>query len=105
MNSREWEILEVDQNTLQKLSENYNGETGEDGVFFGSTYHHIQKIYLWKELCLEQKKQTLLHELMHCYIECFISGAKSYDEEALCNISSCSHDVIHEIVENYFQKK
>lgn len=58
-----------------------------------------------KDLCLDQKKQTLKHELMHCYIGCYLFNVeKEYTEEDLCNISSNSHDIIHKIVEQYFKR-
>ena len=51
----------------------------------------------------EQKRQTLLHELMHCYVWSYVCGFNNISEEALCDISANSHDIIHEIVENYFK--
>ena len=47
-----------------------------------------------------------MHELMHCYIEEYISlSLEEYDEETMCNISANSHDIIHEIVDTYFNKE
>ena len=47
-----------------------------------------------------------MHELMHCYIDCYVSfQAVVYNEEILCHISANSHDIIHKIVEDYFKAK
>lgn len=105
MNDREWEIIELSQEEIrEKIREyKYDGEPKE-GRYFGLTYLDNSKIYIDKDLCLDQKKQTLKHELMHCYIGCYLFNAeKEYTEEDLCNISSNSHDIIHKIVEDYFK--
>lgn len=105
MNNREWEIIELSQEEIrEKIREyKYDGEPKE-GRYFGLTYLDNSKIYIDKDLCLDQKKQTLKHELMHCYIGCYLFNVeKEYTEEDLCNISSNSHDIIHKIVEDYFK--
>ena len=53
---------------------------------------------------IEKQKETLYHELMHCYIIAYLYDGMQFDEEALCNISAKSHDMIHEIVKQYFNK-
>lgn len=103
INNREWEIIELSQEKIKEKIKEYDGEVEEKGIYFGSTQTSNQKIYLDKDLCIDQKKQTLMHELMHCYIVCFLFSTKNYDEEDLCNISANSHDLIHEIVEQYFK--
>lgn len=103
INNREWEIIELSQEKIKEKIKEYDGEVEEKGIYFGSTQTSNQKIYLDKDLCIEQKRQTLMHELMHCYIVCFLFSTKNYDEEDLCNISANSHDIIHEIVEQYFK--
>ena len=51
------------------------------------------------------KRKKLMHELMHCYIEEYVSlELEDYKEETLCNISANSHDIIHKIVEDYFKE-
>lgn len=105
MNNREWEVIELSQEEIrEKFREyKYDGEPKE-GRYFGLTYLDNSKIYIDKDLCLDQKKQTLKHELMHCYIGCYLfNSEKEYTEEDLCNISSNSHDIIHKIVEDYFK--
>ena len=104
INDREWAIVEKTQEELREIFSNYkyDGEP-QQGKYFGLTYFDRQIIYLDKDLYYGQKKQTLYHELMHCYIGSFItSGNKVYNEEDLCDISANSHDIIHNIVEAYF---
>lgn len=104
MNNRDWEIIELSQDKMRETFAKYD-EPSKNGRYFGLTYVDNDKIYLDKDLCLDQKKQTLKHELMHCYIACYLfnSGEKQFDEEDLCNISSNSHEIIHDIYSRYFK--
>ena len=106
MNNREWEIKELNQEDIRQhiINYKYDGELGQ-GKYYGLTYMDEQTIYIDCDLHIEQKKQTLMHELMHCYIGCYITHqAQQYTEEDLCNISANSHDIIHKIAEDYFRK-
>lgn len=106
MNNREWEIIELSQEEIRKHIEEYkyDGNPEEKGKYFGQTYYDEQKIYLDKDLHKEQKRQTLMHELMHCYIGSYLAtNNNGYTEEYLCDISANSHDIIHKIVEDYFK--
>ena len=100
MNGREWEIKEISQEQFEPTP-----DPKEEGNCFGLCAYEEQTIYLWKDLCYEQKRQTLMHELLHCYIGCYISfeDIDSFNEDVMCNICSNSHNIIHEIVEEYFQ--
>lgn len=101
MNNRDWEIIELSQ---EKISEEY----GKEGLgnCFGLCDYSQQKIILWKDLHEQQKKQTLIHELLHCYICCYVSFEDmEWNEDIVCNICSNSHDIIHEIVNEYFKQK
>ena len=110
MNGCAWCIREVTQEEIKaemesRYERNIEGEPSKDGRYFGTTYHDTQIIYLDKELPLDRKKKTLLHELTHCYIGNYITHMeKNYCEEDVCDIVSNSHDIIHEIVEKYFKK-
>ena len=42
---------------------------------------------------------------MHVYKDVFIGNEEwKISEEELCDISACSHDIIHKIVEDYFKR-
>lgn len=100
MNELNWVIKEIDQSDF--LS--YN-EDNENEYTFGETHFPTQEILICKELNEEQKKRTLLHELMHCYIGCYIATElENVDQEFICEVSANSHDIIHRIAEEYFQK-
>ena len=105
MNDRQWEIKEISQEEIRKHIKDYkyDGEPSEIGRYYGQTYFDEQIIYIDKDLHIEQKRQTLMHELMHCYIGCYLYEFKSFDEENVCNISANAHDMIHKIVEDYFK--
>lgn len=58
------------------------------------------------EMSEQQKRKTLMHELMHCYLYEFgIHNFSNFDEEDLCNFSAHSHDIIHKIVKDYYTYK
>lgn len=102
MNDRDWEIKEVEQEKFWKELERKQ----EDNTcsYFGLCLYKKQEIWIDKNMTTEQKRQTLRHELMHCYIGSYISFEDiSITEDLLCDISSNSHDIIHEIVEKYFK--
>lgn len=105
MNNRDWEIEELSQEEMREKFKDYkyDGEP-QAGKYFGLTYQDAQKIYLDRDLHIQQKKQTLMHELMHCYIGCYLfDNCEKYSVEDLCNISANSHDIIHNIVKDYFE--
>lgn len=102
MNNHEWEIIEIDKHTIKKI---YEEEMEEKTLYvYGLTKYDNHKIYINEELCDDMKKKTIMHELMHCYIEEYVSlELEDYQEETMCNISANSHDIIHKIVEDYFK--
>ena len=105
MNDREWEIIELSQEDVQKHFKDYKWD-GEPlkGKYFGLTYFDEQKIYIDKDLHVQQKVQTLLHELMHCYIGSYLSSSQEqmFNEELVCDISANSHIMISNIICKYF---
>lgn len=99
MNNREWEIIEAPSDWLL---EEYKKECENGTYCFGLTRYPKQIIYLNNDLCEDVKKQTLYHELMHCYLWNYLHNFSEIGEEALCDISANSHDIIHQIVTDYF---
>jgi Zn-dependent peptidase ImmA (M78 family) len=102
INNRQWEIKEVESDFLLKKYKEYD----EQALYcFGMTKYEIQTIFINKDMNKEVKKQTLYHELMHCYIWSYANIHSEYTEEELCDLSSNSHDIIHKIVEEYLVEK
>lgn len=97
MNGRTYIIKEVSQEELRTQ----NGEI--DGEYFGLTIPNLQEIWLWEELLKEQKRKTLFHELFHCYTMNYLTfNDLEFKEDTWADISANSHDMIHKIVEDYF---
>lgn len=99
MNEREWEIKEIDQKEFESTE-------AEEGNVFGECNYVKQKIYLWKDLHEEAKRRVLIHELIHCYIGCYVSYEDMvWNEDNFANICANSHDIIENIVNEYFNTK
>lgn len=100
INDRDWEIIEVDQTKMRELEKDDN----EKNEYYGLTVYNEQIIYLWEKLPKQQKRQTLIHELFHCYLGVYVSFQDlNLTEEVVCNLTANSHDIIHKIVEDYFK--
>ena len=106
INNKTWEIKELSQEEIKQEMKRHFENPVMEGKYFGITYSDIQTIYLDKDLCNERKRSTLLHELTHCYIETFITHlSRSYSDEDVCDIVSNSHDIIRDIVDEYFKEE
>ena len=106
INDSTWEIVELSQEKMREVFKKYD-EPAKAGRYFGLTFTDDNIIYLDKDLCHDRKKQTLKHELMHCYIASYLfnNDNKQYDEEDLCNISSNAHDIIQNVYTSYFKEE
>lgn len=101
MNDSYYTIIEVEQEELQKEMSDEN-----DGYYYGQTRFQKQIVLIDKNLSIERKRKTLIHELTHVYIREYLTTRDiNPDEEVLCDISANSHDIIHKIVEDYFNRK
>lgn len=110
INGCKWLIQELPQESMKQEMKTRADRELEDqpvknGRYFGTTYHDMQIIYLDKELPLDRKKKTLIHELTHCYIGCHITHIdKAYTEEEVCDIVSNAYDFVSNTIEKYFKK-
>jgi Zn-dependent peptidase ImmA (M78 family) len=111
INNREWTITETSQESIKNMQNIRRANEEEnlksiDTRYYGITYCDIQKIYIDEDLPADRKKATLIHELTHCYIDNYITHCdKQYTEEDVADIVANSYDIIHEIVEQYFEVK
>ena len=103
INNKNWKIKEISQNEMREQLKQHNDRVEEFGKYYGLTYADTQTIYLDKDLCLDRKRTTLLHELGHCYINTYITHLdQNYSEEDVVDIIANSHDILREIVDKYF---
>ena len=72
INNRSWVIEEVSEVFLKEILQNKILDDEKITMANGLTDFQKQIIYLNEDLHIDQKRQTLLHELMHCYIRTFI---------------------------------
>lgn len=99
MNNSKYKILEVSQDELMKYKEQ------DEGYYYGQTHFIDHEVWIDKDLPYERKKRTLYHELTHVYIREYLTTRDiEPDEEVLCDISANSHDIIHSIVDAYFNR-
>ena len=95
MNDIEYTIKEVEQRDFHKIEDG-------DGYYYGQSHFQTQEIWLDKNQPIEKKRKTLYHELTHVYIREYLTSRDiDPDEEVLCDIAANSHDIIHNIVEEY----
>lgn len=101
MNGNTWEIKELSQKEICKEKEvEYDLSVGD---YFGVTFFKKQLIVLDKDLSVTQKRKTLRHELVHCYIGSYISfeDINNWNEDQICDLVANSYDIIEEIINNY----
>ena len=101
MNNLEFTIKYATADEVKSVFNDKN----EDSYYYGSTTLSKQEILINKEVSKEKQIETLYHELMHCYIFCYLCNGLQFDEEGLCDISAKSHNMIHSIVERFLKEK
>jgi hypothetical protein len=102
INKEKWVIKTV---SAAWIKEEYNKKTESNSQYvFGLTSFPDRTIYLNDEQSYDQLRRTVMHELMHAYLWTVgACGFSQFDEEDVCNFSSASHYLIHEIMEEYFK--
>lgn len=104
MNGNTWEIKELSQKDICKeKGVEYEPNVGE---YFGVTFFKKQLIVLDKDLSATQKRKTLRHELVHCYIGSYISfeDINNWNEDQICDLVANSYDIIEKIINSYFAR-
>lgn len=110
MNNRNWEILETNQKDIKQMQNIRNANDNEniesvEQRYFGITYFDECKIYLDEALPKDKKRSTLIHELVHCFIDNYITHeGRNYTEENVCDVVANSYDIITSIIDEYFCK-
>lgn len=100
INNNKWNVIEKEK---EELLGTYNKEHEDEAYFvFGLTSYSKHEIWINKEMCLEQKINTLKHELTHCYIWSHgLYNAPHYTNEMVCDIVSSCNDFINEVIKQY----
>lgn len=101
INNNDWEIKEISNAEMNILC----GSDLKETFTHGNTSYNENVIYINKDT--PNKRKTLYHELMHCFMYEYGHNqwGKSFNHEDICEISACSHDMVHKIVEDYFKEK
>lgn len=97
VNNFEFEILEVSgKDDNLKVSNDYR---------WGICDYEQRKIFLWKDLSFANKKQTLIHEVTHAFIEAYGFIQVNFTDEIVCDFVAAHLSEIQRIVNNYFVEK
>ena len=101
MNNSDWEIKEISNAEMNILISSDKQET----FTHGTTQYDCNTIFINEET--PNKKNTLYHELTHCFMYEYGHNQwqKEFNNEDVCEIVASSHDIIHDIVEEYFSPK
>lgn len=100
INNRTWTIKEVSQEKMREVKE----DSSKENYYYGVTEYSSQTIYIWNGLHNEQKRQTLIHELVHCYMGVYGSfQTDNVSMELMCDLVGNMHDIINEVVNKYFK--
>lgn len=102
INNEEWEIKEITQEEIRKDYLSHYCKIDDNGRYHGVTWCDTHQIFIDKDLCIDEKKHTLLHELTHCFIYSYIKHYdKGYEEEEVCDIVANSNNIINDIYIKY----
>lgn len=95
-----WTIWETNNEFNENL---YSQEEGRL-VNYGITDYENQEITIWSDLPYERKRNTLIHELVHAFIDVYWQGhSKEFNEEEVCCFFGSYGDDILKIVNSYFK--
>lgn len=102
MNNHTWQIKEITNAEMNVIEDS----DGKQTFCHGTTDYQSLIIYLNKDA--KNIKTTLYHELMHCFMYEYGYNQKEdkiFNYDDVCEVSACSHDIIHKIVKDYFKNK
>ena len=103
INNDKWKIKELAEKDLLKL---YNeGHEDKASYIFGVTIYPKHRIYINNDMCYEQQRKTLKHELTHCYLwEYGMGSVDNFDAEMVCDILAGACNFVNETTNKYFKK-
>lgn len=95
----EYEIIEVDDTDK-------DFKTNEGLLLYGQTNYEHQTIKLYKNALPVRKRQTLIHELTHAFMDIYLASQHikdKFDEEDICCFMASYSEDILKIVNAYFR--
>lgn len=96
--SSSWEITEVPGNDGSLL---LDGDRCNGVAYFDS-----HKIYINKDIPPDEKRSTVIHEIVHAVLySTQIGDKKKYTEENLCDFIGLYGDLIHNTANLYFKQQ
>lgn len=101
MNNVEYTIFKKTKEEMFGVLKEVNNENGKE--YLGLHFPAKNEIWLLDTLKPQQMRKTLIHELTHAYLWCYVTQIENFNEEDVCYISANSHDIINEITNNYFK--
>nr|DAY03329.1 MAG TPA: PORTAL PROTEIN [Caudoviricetes sp.] len=76
----------------------------DNGMYFGLTEYKSQQISIRTGLSKEMTRETVIHELVHCFLFSFgVCGFTSLNEEQVCNFVGSHLDKIYDITEKVYE--
>ena len=99
INKNKWLI---EEKTGKELLDTYKERTGNNNAYMcnGLTFYKEHKIWIAKELCDDEKRRTLKHELTHAYIwEMGFYNVEFNYEEIICDFVASIYDFIKEVID------
>ena len=94
-----YEIIEVDDTDTDFYKDG-------DLMLYGQTTYLTQTIKIYKNLPIERKRETLIHELTHAFHDAYLTSfhlKDKFDEEDVCCFMSSYGEDIIKIVKDYFK--
>ena len=99
INKTEWQILEVAEDEIMKALQ--KEEENKIISAYGLCNYKSHEIWLDKAMCREQKYQTLVHELTHCYFWTYGVRFDEYPEEVVCDMEYGLLNFVGEILDKW----
>lgn len=94
-------------NCLKWVIEYVNADSivmnNSNGLFLGLTEYDSQHISIRSGLSKEMTRQTVVHELCHCFLFSYGITCDWYDEEQVCNFFGSHADVIISIADKFMK--
>lgn len=95
VNNLKWCIEYVSADSISMNNNN--------GLFFGLTEYDSQHISIRSGLTKEMTRQTVVHELCHCFLFSYGITCDWYDEEQVCNFFGSHADMIIGIADKFMK--